>query len=880
MPNLARAARVSIVALLTWIPVADAALPPPPAASVPTAEDSARTSLADALDQEIARVEAYASTLERRTVDMRAAAETEREEAQATRTRVAELEAQLRIRAEKTAAVSDLYDSVVDELRRVRKSLGAALERSGAATDVPRFEPRFDPAGLDVPSLEERLTRLAELRRAAAARAAELRSEERSRRRDSVDRWGTIVERLNTLRLDVIASLPDARRKRVLGLGREGVAQLRREVEQLGLSARLYKARRADQLEQFPTQLLDVFAVGTAAWTLLKILVASILFFSLRRRGPRLRNAAYRFMRESFAAPADQRRGELLVRIVEVLAPWGTFLLLVAAVRWALGALALRPELDIPLEIATLYGLYRLTIDVVVAVTLRIVRRYRLTLDEKRTAKILNSVRTMMRVVLGIAVVLVLSEQLLGRGYLYHLVVRFAWIFVLGAAFLLLARWRRPIADAYLGLEKRGRLTALVRLSRDRWYGVFVSAAAFVLLAGRALLHLGRDFAMGFDQTRRALAFMFRRRVEKHAEQRGYADGNIEELPESLVAAFEEQPVSETTAAIGRYPGLDRLQSMLVSWRDDDTGASFLLTGEKGMGKTSWLHAIDPGDVAIHHIVLNHRVLSMSRLVGTVGKELGLSLEPEAGIPTLCKELLTGEKRIVTVDLCQNLFLGTVGGYDTFESFVSLVDTTCERVLWVCSMSRYAWEHLSAVRPDLVVFRDHQALTAWSEEELGKMLRARTKAAGVEVVYDDLLIDAQQARDPSRRLETAERYTRLLWDYSDGNPRVALHYWLRSLVRESDERLRVRLFRAPAVTDLDGLGERGRFLLAAIVVHENLSLQEAADVTRYPKAVCRLQLERLHDQGILRRGLGRYRLTTRWHRAVVRFLKRSNLLSD
>ncbi len=244
------------------------------------------------------------------------------------------------------------------------------------------------------------------------------------------------------------------------------------------------------------------------------------------------------------------------------------------------------------------------------------------------------------------------------------------------------------------------------------------------------------------------------------------------------------------------------------------------------------------------------------------------------------KALVAGPKRIIAIDLAQNLFLGKVGGYETFESFVSLVEATCDQVFWVFSMSAFAWDHLAAVRPDLIVFRDHEALTAWSEEQIGQMLQARMTAAGVEVVYDDLLLDSRRTPDLAHRMETAQQYTRLLWDYSDGNPRVALHYWLRSLVPDADRRLRVRLFRAPTPADLDGLGERSRFLLAAIVVHENLSLREAALVTRYPDAVCRLQLERLLDDGILRRTQGRYRLTTHWHRAVVRFLKRGNLLSD
>ncbi len=866
------------------LPIASQTEEPRPVTGEPAAEPSsskpAPSALAEAVDREIARAEAHVSALESIQAELERRNGSESARLEAAGTRAAEFTGRLQIREARSAEIWGLYNEIVGEVKLARRALDDALDRLGSRTAIPAFEPRLDTAGLDVPAVAERLRRLEALRKSARETGSVLAEQERALRRQSVEDWGSITQRLNGLRIQAIASLPEPRRRQVLGLGRDGIAQLRREIDHLRISTRLYKARRWAQLDQVPGRLADVFAIGTATWTLLKIVVALILFSFLRRNGKRIRNGAYRLTRQFFVTAAGQRRGELLVRSVEVVAPWGLFLALVAAIRWLLGPLAGVSEIDLALRIATLYGVYRLAIDVLVAVTLRLVRRYRLTLDEKRASEILRSVRTMMRVVVGILVMLMLSERLVGRGHLYYLVVRFAWVFVVAAAVLLLARWRRAIADAYLGLGTRGRWTTLVERSRDRWYGVFVSAAAFVLLAGRALFRLGRDFAMGFDQTRRALAFMFRRRVEKHAEQLGYADTPLDQLPPRLVEAFAETPVTDATPAIQHYPGLDRLQAMVEPWLENDTGASFLLTGEKGMGKTSWLHRIDPGEVAIDHISLTHRVLSEARLVNTLNKELKLALGQDAGISAVRRTLLTGPKRVITIDLGQNLFLGMVGGYDTFEEFVSLVDATCDRVFWVCAVSAFAWDHLAAVRADLNVFRDHQVLTAWSEEQLGTMLRARTASAGVEVVYDDLLLDAYASRDPSRRVETAEQYTRLLWDYSDGNPRVALYYWQRSLVPESEGRLRVRLFRAPTPSDLDGLGDRSRFLLAAIVVHENLSLQEAADVTRYPKAVCRLQLERLRDEGVLRQVHGRYRLTTRWHRAVIRFLKRGNLLSD
>ena len=92
--------------------------------------------------------------------------------------------------------------------------------------------------------------------------------------------------------------------------------------------------------------------------------------------------------------------------------------------------------------------------------------------------------------------------------------------------------------------------------------------------------------------------------------------------------------------------------------------------------------------------------------------------------------------------------------------------------------------------------------------------------------------------------------------------------------------MRVRLFKTPQSEVLEQGGETGLFVLAAVVVHENLTVQEAAATTRYPIPICRLHLDRFVGQKVLDLEAGRYRLSTHWHRSAVRALGRKNLLAD
>ncbi|HXI03173.1 MAG TPA: ATP-binding protein, partial [Candidatus Saccharimonadales bacterium] len=402
-------------------------------------------------------------------------------------------------------------------------------------------------------------------------------------------------------------------------------------------------------------------------------------------------------------------------------------------------------------------------------------------------------------------------------------------------------------------------------------------------LAGRGALTLAREFAMGFDQTRKALAFLFRRQVERAAERKGYADRELEDLPAPLREAFATDGAGGSVPVHDHFPGLDRLQEALAAWKERGGRGSFLLSGERGTGKSTWLARIDPGDLPCTRITLDKRTWLARDALRLHWEEIdpGAGAAP-ASVREATDRLLAGPKRIIVVDAGQNLFLASVGGFAAMETFASLVDGTCRQVYWVFSINAFTWAHVTAVRPDLKVFRDHQVLAAWNEEGIRGLIDARMKASGVEATYEDLAgegLRGLHGRERDERLEqTRGAYVRLLWDYTDGNPRAAIYFWLESLVPEAAERVRVRAFRTPDPESLSAGGDPGLFVLGSIVLHENLSLAELARVTRFPEGVVRTHVDRFHDMGVLQVEDRRCRVTSRWHRAVVRRLRRSNLL--
>lgn len=775
-----------------------------------------------------------------------------------------------------------LYDRIVEALQEIRPRLEDAIVENRTPLAIPGGDFEIDPAVRSTPAYEARKAELKKLEGDIATIASLIDREASETRWTAVELRAIRTDRLNALRIECLKKLSRAKRTAILSVvSREGIAQLRREVRQLALSARVYAATRRQGIDEAPQRMRDLFRVGTLTLVLAQLAGVVIAFVLVRRRLKPWLGTARRSLFPRVRGLRGKRRLEAALGAADALLPWTAFLVALAVARRVLGNWAETPELALTYRIALVYGLYRLGIDAAYAFMVRIAVRYKLALDDARRRKMFRSVRAVARLAAAIAVLLSLSALLLGKGYLYHLVVRVAWVFGLLIAVRLLGGWREEIVEAYLKASPGGRLAEVVRRTRTRWYGLFVAAASFVWLAGRGLAVLAKDFALEFDQTRKALAFLFRRRIEKQAESRGYAETAPEDLPAALAKAFSEDPVGEGPLAIDHFPGIAVLDKAIADWTLGRGGGAFLVTGEPGIGKTSWLARARADDVPRTEVALRDRPRSAGDLAAALSSVL---LGPEGRahrVEPLATALNAGPPRIVTVDLGQNLFLTRVGGYEPFAAFVDLVEATTDKVFWVCSFNAFAWVHLSAVRPDLSVFRHRQSLPSWSEDQIRRLIRRRLEASELSATYEDLVVDRMEGVSAqATMLETEEGYTRLLWDYADGNPRVALHFWLRSVVPETPRRVRVRLFRAPDPDRLERGGETALFILAAVVNHENLTLAETAEVTSFTPSLCRIHLDRFHEIGAMSLEGGRYRIAPHWQRAAIRLLRRRNLMAD
>lgn len=779
-----------------------------------------------------------------------------------------------------------LYLEIREDLGRLRDEADKAIQAMSAVSLIVPLDGLLNLDDAAYASHAAAVEQLHQLSGRIARETAELRIRESTRRYHHAEQLMNVLRTLQARRVALLPLLPASRRAEMTGFNAEGFERLKGEVAHVGLILRWYPVQRLHDVQSFASLLHNVFTAGRFGMELAGFIFFLVMLFVARRHSfywlGQLRAWLSTHVHPTALMLRVDRGMQLLIAV-------GYELILLLAVYFLFDqVLAARhdlPELDTLRKLAYLYAAYALTLAFIHRVLLVAVSRYQVV-NAALNEKILKSLRQVARLVLFFGIYIILAKALLGRGALYGIAQDAAILGMVLVGWRLMRDWRSEVTQAYLDFFPTGWLSDRVRAGQGRSYGLLIATAAFVIVAAMGLWTWLSDIAMGFEQTRKALAYIFRRQLEIQSK-RQVVETEAGPLPEILADAFAEVPASENVS-IDIYPELPDVLTLIHELMHGQSGALIALTGDRGAGKTSWFMTLQrrlaqTAPCSLH--TLDNRILQADDVCRWLCQALGIeaTTDPDA----LIAQILQQPAQVVLIDLGQNLMLRAVGGLNAYEMFIRIAQATVGKVLWVIAFARLPFEYLQQTHPGHDVYDRVIYLDAWSETQISDLIDARMAAVGFTADYEQLRLNAATVSTSSMNTlaqtgaieRMMDRYHRLIWDYADGNPRVALHFFRLSLDWVRGTHVRVRLFPMPASSELEDFAARSRFVLACLVQHENLTVAEAAESLCFPLTECARALQLMHHRGILSCDeSGRYRVTCHWIGAVTHFLKRKKLL--
>lgn len=777
--------------------------------------------------------------------------------------RARELEARRSSNPELAREADGLYLNLIGDLGQARRALRATLDtiQEGKSSTPKPTDAGLEPLPMEIDDGTVRQLRdeLDDAARNLSAAEVQLRWDRAAALRDQ------IVE-MNKVRLRLFDMLSEKERHKLEGFGREGVQQVRRELEQMTLEARYHLLSFPVQLRAQARGLRE--ASGAAVFNVFQIILLVLLFRWWRRRADEiLENTRRDWLRRRPQTVFHRAVASLAWYARRVRKPL-EWLIFFAVLMQILSEVRERPE-TVYLRIVVLWGLVgALVVRWVDAIASR-----QGTSSESAAKLRFRSIRTVGVTVVAIGLFMTLTGVTVGQGAIYAWVVRSLGIVVFILFTVLVVWWAQTIFErsatrqevkvmAWVSDHKRGFL----RFPAAAVGGVYLLAQGVARFVMRQVDQLA--------VTRVLFAYLLRRGVEKQASSKVGAAGAVP-ISESL---YEAMGPSETTDPIlvTAYAS-EKVHSMRAFVRSQ-SDAIVAIVGERGLGKTTFLRRVtsDLDSSAVCRVQCAPG--GFAALLRSFASALGLPRT--ASEADVLNRLNARPPTVISVDDAQRLVRPMIGGLEDIDQLIRFTRLAPQESSWLIALGTPAWQYLKRARGDRAAFDRVVDLPEWSESQIASLLKARCAEACVEPSFDRIVVPRQAqslALDDKDRNE--RDFYRMVWDYSDGNPAIALHFWRQSLyLQPPDEAIYVRLLQGPSTADLEDLATTAYFVLRTVVQLElateedvvactDLDADEVADALRAAK---------LRGYIVERDQL--YEVSIQWYRAITNILRRKHLL--
>ncbi len=509
-------------------------------------------------------------------------------------------------------------------------------------------------------------------------------------------------------------------------------------------------------------------------------------------------------------------------------------------------------------------------------------------LELSRATKIVISTRVILIFWLLAFYVPALVLHATGHNVVWRIVDRLAVWGLLAVVYVVLSTWRDDISDIFarLASEKMPRSVAFVKAHKHRPWGVLLIGLASVYVTGRELARVGRSYFVETEWNRRLANFFFRKQIELQQRDRVEDDPEFDcGIPDDYRALFADRPLVDESFALERNHLVERIEKNYDQWHLRPRKGVVAVVAEQGLGKTTLLNqvysrwnALD--DRRLSFLQLNDKINDTSEACEFLASFLGIDSIPDDP-RALVEKILKIPPRVLIIDDCHHFFLRQIGGFEAIDFFLKIINRTDHHHFWLLSFNSYTWSYLNRVRYRGHFFSEVITIDGWKESEIQDMIRRRNDLDDLPISFTELVVAHDEDRDQNYEIvRTSNGYFRLLHEFSQGNPRVALTFWLRSLRLDSTSTLQVELFRRPSLQILKSLSDDYIFALAAIAQHESLRPDELSTIIHAYHGECEMIVDYLANSDIVQIDPVFQRASIRalFLRSVLKTLQDANVL--
>ncbi len=449
-------------------------------------------------------------------------------------------------------------------------------------------------------------------------------------------------------------------------------------------------------------------------------------------------------------------------------------------------------------------------------------------------------------------VLLHLIKDTVRRALAYNLIANFIFIFNIGFVFYESAKWHHEINAAFAHRFAFLWQRWLKRLQGSSLLGRLLLPLMFLMVILYDVIKYAYSHLIRMDLVKRLLSEVLRKRLESEERE----EEEFAKVPKDYASAFDYYLTADENIFVDRENSVDKVaEAVITDWvKGVESEDSLLIVGNRGMGKSTSIENIADRMKALSDCKLQcvlqkvpPRILEAQDLFQWLSKVLGSEVKSHDDISDFDRQL--SEKLVICLDDLHNLFLGVVGGFNAYRTFLDLLSRPTKNLFWCMTVNSRSWTYLTGVFGQEHYYGQVLTLKSWTDIEIQKLILMRHETTHYSRRFDESIKAYGAGENFGQKAES--QFFRLLWGQSRGNPRSALMHWMSAISSPAPQQIYVGIPSFVSSGAVANMSDDSLILLSAIARHESLNLFELHRITGIHENIIRKCLKDASEKNLV-----------------------------
>jgi hypothetical protein len=313
----------------------------------------------------------------------------------------------------------------------------------------------------------------------------------------------------------------------------------------------------------------------------------------------------------------------------------------------------------------------------------------------------------------------------------------------------------------------------------------------------------------------------------------------------------------------------DRMIAQKVEQYLSGHHGGILVTGERNAGKTAICRRI-----AEKHFSHSKQFHLFPSSDGSARPEDFLAkLQEATGVRSDMTGIMNSlpHHTVVVINDLELWWERTPQGMGAVEMIMDMISAYSDRIFFIANINPYAGDLINAINGFKERFIGVMPCSPMSSMDLKNLILTRHRSSGLEFVLDNGKSDVSEI--------ALARLFNDYFNYTEGNPGVAMHAWLSNIIRVEENRLVIRSPRRPDTEALDALPAAWNVILLQLILHKRMSEAKLLRVFRDDFPDLLTHLRSLVRAGLIGRDIdGCYALNNFVEPFLIRIFKQKDWL--